>query len=847
MRPRPHHRRNVLALALLVACHKPSSSPKADVAAMVDTAIGTDGGGNVFPGADFPFGMVQWSPDTYSWRPKGGGYEYLMDEITGFSLTHISGPGCAIYGDVPILPMTGGLPTGDPIQHMEPFTHTGELGTAGYYTVQSGSPPITTELTATLRSGMARFTYPGTTEANILIKLLNSATGDSNVTVSVVGTNEISGSVTSGHFCGAGDVYTVFFDLIFDQAFTASQVINASSGMPSAVFLTFDTTTHPKLQAKAGISFVSVANAVGNREADNPGWDFDSIHKAAHDAWNDLLGEIQVTGGSAVNNKLFYSALYLSLLHPNVFSDSNGQYIGFDNVVHTVSPGQTAQYANYSGWDIYHGQVPLSALLAPQQMSDAAQSMVNDAAQNDGQLPKWALANAETYIMVGDPADGILAGYYAFGARHFDTATALKQMVKQATVQSPIRPGLGYYEDLGYLPDDGSYGCCNYYGSVSTLLEYLQADFALSQFATALGDASDAQLVFQRTRNWQNVFNPATNFFTPKMLDGSFAGGFDLTSRQGMVEGSASQYRWLLPFDPQGVLASMGGPSVVNPLLDAYFSSLDDGLGVNALLSNEFDLGEQYWFNYTGQPWKTQDVCNRIRTTLYHPDPGFLDNNVDLGAESAQLVWSMLGFYPTYPGSGILNLNGPEFASETIRLPSGKTLTVNADGASPDAPYIQSLKLNGKSSTHLWLDPSVLSDGATLDFVMGAAPNTTWGTAPSDAPPSYGVSGGPPALGFTASDPMTMAPGVSASVSIGAQSMSGDAQVITWEAAPEAGLTVVPSSGEFSLDPGGRGSATPAVTAPATAGTYDVTFHLTSSQGQTLPDVVLPVQVAAAP
>jgi putative alpha-1,2-mannosidase len=179
-------------------------------------------------------------------------------------------------------------------------------------------------------------------------------------------------------------------------------------------------------------------------------------------------------------------------------------------------------------------------------------------------------------------------------------------------------------------------------------------------------------------------------------------------------------------------------------MLDAYFAYLDDRSGQGALLSNEFDLGEQYSYNYTGQPWKTQDVCNRIRLSLYQAAPEFLDNNNDLGAESAQLVWTMLGVYPTYPGSGILNINGPEFPSATIRLPSGKTLAINGEGAAPNRQYIQSLKVNGRASTHLWLDASVLSQGATLDFVMGAVPNTAWGTAPSDAPPSYGDQPGSP-------------------------------------------------------------------------------------------------------
>ncbi len=291
--------------------------------------------------------------------------------------------------------------------------------------------------------------------------------------------------------------------------------------------MTFDATTTQVVQAKVSISWVSVANARANWTAENPNptWGFDTLKANAHAAWNGPLNQIQIAGGTATEQELFYTSLYHSLLHPNVFSDTNGQYMGFDNQVHTVAAPQKAQYANYSSWDIYHTQVQLSALVAPQQMSDSAQSMINDANQNSGMLPKWSLANGESYVMVGDPSDGIIAGYYAFGAKAFDTTTALKVMLNEATVPNNIRPGLAYYMKLGYLPDDGTYGCCNFYGSVSTLLEYTEADFALSQFATALGDTTNASMLLARSQNWQNVYDPATTFFNPKLLDGTFVSG----------------------------------------------------------------------------------------------------------------------------------------------------------------------------------------------------------------------------------------------------------------------------------------------------------------------------------
>jgi predicted alpha-1,2-mannosidase len=820
-------------------------------ASAVNTLIGTTNAGNMFPGADYPFGMIQWSPDTSPNRNSGGGYDFTDTQLSGFSLTHISGPGCGAYGDIPILPMIGGLPTGDPSAHVEPLTHTGEVATAGYYKVTSGSSPITTEITATQHSAMARFTYPGTTSANMLIKLLGSQNGSWGSSATVVGTNEVQGSTTSGHFCGASDQYTVYFDIVFDHPFTGAQVLNNAAGsMKNVVFLTFDTTQTQVVQAKVAISFVSVANAAGNWAAENPNpaWDFDTVKSGAQSAWNAVLGKIQIAGGNASQQELFYTALYHALLHPNVFSDTNGQYTGFDNTVHTVSGNQKAQYANYSGWDIYHSQVQLSALVAPDQMSDSAQSMLNDAAQNAGMLPKWALANGETYIMVGDPADGIIAGYYAFGATHFDTATALTDMINEATVPNSIRPGLSYYQTIGYLPDDGTYTCCNYYGSVSTLLEYTQADFALSQFASALGDTTNATKFLTRAQNWQNVYNPATSFFNPKRLNGTFVPGITLTGSQGMVEGSTSQYRWVVPFNRQAQITAMGGPSVVNPILQTFFSNLDDQSGQYALFANEFELGAQYWNDATGQPWNTQDVVNRLRTQVFHDAPAFLDNNDDLGAESSMLAWSMLGLYPDYPGSAILTLNAPEFPQELIHLPSGATLAINAPGVSLSTPYVQSLMVNGQASTAPWLDASFVSKGGTLDFTMGGTPNTSWGTAATDAPPSFGVDS-TAAIGFSSVGQLVLVPGAQATATIGAQSTRSDvSQTVSWQfsaSGANAGVTVSPSSGTLSLAAGTQATQPLTIIAPSTQGQYPLPFQLTSSTGNLAPGPAIVLVVAA--
>src|SRR5438067_13869721 len=288
-----------------------TSTPQAvvaDPASVVNTTVMTTGGGNDFPGVDVPIGMVHWSPDTSPSRPLGGGYSFNATQFRGFSLTHMAGPGCGAMQDIPILPMTGAMPS-DPSTHMEPFTHTGEVAQAGYYALMSGpGSAVKSELTATTRSAMARWTFPATSQADLIVKLRDSQNGTSASTVQVVGTNEIHGSATSGHFCGAADTYTVHFDIVFNHPFAANPPIQAG---PNSVFLTFNTTANRVVQAKVGISFVSDANAKANWQAENgTGFNFDTVRTNAHNAWNAMLNKIQSSGGTTSQQQLLYTSLH---------------------------------------------------------------------------------------------------------------------------------------------------------------------------------------------------------------------------------------------------------------------------------------------------------------------------------------------------------------------------------------------------------------------------------------------------------------------------------------------------------------------------------------------------------
>jgi predicted alpha-1,2-mannosidase len=719
------------------------ASPVKNLAWLVDTRTWTSGGGNTFPGADVPFGMVQWSPDTMPDRSDGGGYTYGDKLLTGYSLTHLSGPGCPAAGDVPILPMTGALPAGNASTLTTSFTNTGELAQAGFYSAVSNGPgpdAIKSEFTATQHSAAGRFTFPRTSQADFLIKLDDSDFKDFGTSAQVIGDNEVAGSVTSGDFCWQTSAfgpqqYTVYFDIVFSQPFTASQVITEQGQSdPNSVFLTFDTTSSPVIEAHAAISYVSIANARLDHQTEAPGWDFAHARAAAQATWNKLLGEISVSGGRYTTTQEFYSALYKSLLQPNVISDVNRQYLGADLRVNIVSKGHGSQYGTFSGWDIYHSLAQLQAMLDPRATSDMAQSLVNFYEQNHI-LPQWGYLNLDTYAMIGDPADAIIADYYAFGTRHFDASRALADMLTQADTVNTIRPGEALEAKLGYLPVDGTYGCCNFRWPTSALLEYDNADFALSRYAAALGDKANAARLGRRANNWVHLFDNSTGLLAPRYASGQFVPGVTPLTTDNFAEGDAEEYLWDVPDDYAGLFAKLGGDSKVLRMLRLYLAK-PDGRGMNADLLNEFGDGEQFAPDYARGPSVTQRVVDIIRTTLYRPGPFGISNNEDLGAESSQFIWDTLGVYPENPGTGTLVFASPGFPLTVIHLPTGKTITIDAPGASPSRYYVRALTINGKPQQKLYVPFATLAKGATLDWVMASAP-TTWGSAAKDAPPSY--------------------------------------------------------------------------------------------------------------
>lgn len=714
-----------------------------DPAALVNPFVGTAMSsihdyGKTVPGAVRPFGMLYWSPDTYN----EVFYVYERPVTRGFSLTHISGPGIGASGDVPVFPILGALeksPLATPEVIRASFSHAHERAEPGYYEVTLDSG-IEVRLAAQTRSGIAEFRFPsGPVSHTLLINLSRNLVRVSQTEILFDG-RMATGSVTSR--IGGRNQYQIYFAIETDQMpetygtfdeYSVTPGNRSASGPKVGGYLSFSSST-AKVSIRVGISYVSVANAKANLRHEIPGWDFEKVRKDARAAWNDALGHVQVKGGEEKDLRIFYTALYHSLLHPTVSSDVNGEYIGLDGKVHT--DGGHIQYSNFSGWDIYRSQVQLLAMLFPKEASDMAQSLVRDAEQGGGGLPSFVWSNTVFAGMIGDSGPLILAGMYAFGARGFDTKTALSAMLLGANNPlassngNIVRRYLDEYLRQGYVTGSGK----QIYGPASIALEYQNADFAISRMAEALGDTANARAFLNRSAQWRKIFDPDTKYIRPRGPDGKFVPGFTSGNEAGFVEGNSAHYTWMIPYDLAEVVAAVGGPEAAKERLDIYFSKYYDWTlknGPYVFISNEECLGNPWVYNWTGHPWRTQEVVRKTLWDLYSPDPNGLPGNDDLGSMSSWAVFAQLGMFPEIPGVGGLTLNSPMFPEVKLRLGEHEVL-ITAKGA-PSKLYVKSVKLDGEPVRNWWIDWERLSKASKLDFLLTAEPDHD----PGQPPPSF--------------------------------------------------------------------------------------------------------------
>jgi predicted alpha-1,2-mannosidase len=720
---------------------------------MIGTGSGPGGGCNTFPGPAAPFGMVQFSPDTSA---PGIGYGYTDRHIQGFSMTHMSGVGCSDDGAVFLTATTGPIKT-QVQQYSSAYSHTQESSSPGYYQVKLRRFGVNAELTATTRAGLIRFTFPTGKPANILLPISHTLTQTYGASAQIIGHDEIDGQVTSQSFCGAPARSTVYFVVRFDRPFQTSGTwtgdaisqSNRSVSQPDTkapaigAYIRYPAGQPKSVTARIGISYVDLAGARANLQAEVGSLSFDAIRQQTARAWDKELGIMQVRGGTTTQRTTFYTALYHSLLMPNVFSDGDGRYIGYDEKIHQVPHGHTL-YANFSGWDIYRTEVPLLGLIEPQRLQDMCQSIVEMYRQG-GWIDRWPQNNTYTNVMCGSPLTSIMATTWNDRLHGFDMQTAYQGMMLDATQSPP--PGkpyygednIGYMNKIGYIPDDKEG-----YGSVSQTEEDCIAYASLASVAQSLGHTSDANFMRSRALNYRNNFDPATKFMRPKLLDDSWQMPFLPTQEHGYVEGSAWHYRWLAPQDMAGLIQLFGGDAAFNAQLDQFFD-YPKPEWVNQFYTpyNETDLEAPFLYDYSGAPWKTQARVRELQRDAYDTTPSGIPGNDDCGTMSAWYVLSALGLYQVDPSRPDFVLCSPLFPQVTVRLShpyTGKTFVIRAPAASLGAQYIESVHLNGLASAKPWVSQAELVHGSTLSFALGNVPNKHWGTAANARPFSLSTS-----------------------------------------------------------------------------------------------------------
>jgi predicted alpha-1,2-mannosidase len=742
--------------------------------------------GNTTPAAMVPFGMVQLGPDTTS---DSGGYRYNQNALSEFSMTRYSGRAFASWLDVGILPTTGfnsaqPSPGTNWNSYAQTFKHgsPNEVATAGFYHVHLDSKNIDVDLTATDRTGFARFTFPAGAVANVFIRAAPSANGAGAVVAGDTGLIiDAANRMVTGSVKNNGSVtYKVYFALVFDRAWTGGGTWNgatnqpniwsASNGTEVGGWLNFDTQTSQVVQAKIGISFVSVANAQGNLASENDPtqWaapaDFDTVKAKAAAAWNARLNAIQVTGGATNDLTTFYTALYHAHIHPNIFSDANGQYLGFDDQVHNTMPGHR-QYHNIAGWDISRTQSAFLGMLAPAEAADIANSLANDAAQDTAPacLPRWQQAATDSRGMIGDGGSIIAANIAAYaGTTGYDTDHLLTAMYNGATDPTAksrgtvCREGLSGYLSKGYVGLDTSGG------AASITLEYAHTDFAIAQFAKALGDVAKFDAMMTASRRWRNLWKADaaslsprtfTGYLVPRNADGTFVAAWDPTvsgprsNDEWFREGNGSQYLWMVEHDRASLVDLLGGRAAAAARLQDHFglpTDSDAPRSVNALINHTVHayLGNEpgeltpQMFAYVGQPNRGAEVWRRMLVHWYPDAPTGNPANDDGGSMGSWVVMASLGINHAIPGIAGFVLGSPRFPSAILRL-AGGTLAIRAPAASDTNLYVQSVTWNGSPYQSTWLPWDTIKGGGALDFVVSGDATSTWGTADADAPPSF--------------------------------------------------------------------------------------------------------------
>ena len=746
--------------------------PMIGASTSVEAAGVLHGLGKTFPGATTPFGLVQLSPDTITGGDNGPGYSYHHKTIEGFSFTHMSGIGWfGELGNFLVMPTTGDLKTacGQISQPEEGyrsrFSHDDEVARAGYYAVTLSDYGIRAEMTAAKHSGILRFTYPKADLSRIQIDLARRIGGTSTQQyIKVVDSHTIQGWMKcppEGGGWGNGDGnadYTVYFycqfsvpleefgvwkvdvpddwsrkreDVTSDryrQLISNADIIRGCKeiqGEHLGFFVEFETKAAQQVMVKSGISFVSMEGAKNNLTKEIADWDFDSVAQAASEQWNNEILRIKIKGGTEEQKKIFYTAMYHTMIDPRCFSDVDGKYRGADNQVHT---SEDFKYRTiFSGWDVFRSQFPLQTIINPELVNDQVNTLIQLAELSGKKYyPRWEIMNSYSGCMLGNPAVPVILDAYVKGIRDYDVSKAYeysRNSVEKFTNQP-----------LGYLP-----------GDISRTLEYGYSDGCVGLFAQLLGKNENAETYSKRSQAYKNIYDPEIKWFRPRKADGSWDSWQGKTVHgQGCVESNPYQQGWFVPHDVYGLVELLGKDYFIQELI-AFFEKAPDKFTWNDYYNHPNEPVHQvpFMFTYVGMPWLTQEWSRTICEQAYGTGIDGLCGNEDVGQMSAWYILAASGLHPVCPGDGQYMLTSPLFEKITFQLSpryaKSKSFTIIAHDNSAQNKYIQSVKLDGKPLSRLWITHQELVNSQTLEFQMGPNANKTLGADEANWPlPFFG-------------------------------------------------------------------------------------------------------------
>ncbi len=741
----------LLTVAALMAAAAAGVSAK-NPADYVNPFIGTTNFGTTNPGAIVPNGLMSVVPfnvmgsdknkydkDARWWSTP---YEYYNKFFTGFSHVNLSGVGCPELGSLLLMPTSGTLNVDYKEYGSE---YDSESAVPGYYTNRLTKYGIKTEVSATARTGIARFTFPEG-ESHILLNLGEGLTNESGATVRRVSDTEIEGVKLLGTFCyNPQAVFPIYFVMRINKAPAQqgywkkqrpmygveaewdpdqgdyklyTKYSKEMSGDDIGVWYTFFTEEGESVEAQIGVSFVSIENARENLDAEQQGFNFDKVRTDAYNAWNDALSKITVEGGSEENRHVLYTALYHTLIHPNILQDVNGEYPAMESSEILTAKGN--RYTVFSLWDTYRNVHQLLTLLYPDKQLDMVRSMI-DMYREHGWMPKWELYGRETLTMEGDPSIPVITDTWLRGLRDFDIETAYEAMIKSATTPGKdnlMRPDNDDYMSRGYVPLREQYD-----NSVSHALEYYIADFALSQLAESLGKKDDAELFYKRSLGYKHYYCKEFGTLRPILPDGTFYSPFDPRQGEnfepcpGFHEGSSWNYTFYVPHDIKGLCKLMGGKK---PFIDKLQMVFDEGLYDPA---NEPDISYAYIFsNFKGEEWRTDKEVKRLLAKYFRNEPDGIPGNDDTGTMSTWAIFNMIGFYPDCPGKASYTLVAPTFDKVVLSLDKrywpNETVTIVTEKESDDASTLKYIKLDGKRKNGRILTHEELVGSKVITFVL---------------------------------------------------------------------------------------------------------------------------------